>query len=400
MTGLAHSIRLTVLAFGLAALLAPDLAAQGKGKPPADRTKPPVDLAKPPMDLAKKVQQKLHDDGEYSGKVDGDFGKGSVDALKKFQESKGLPSTGELDPKTMEALGLTSGESTGPAAGPVTPEPAPAPEKSSATTGPSFRKTYKLPPWPNRLVDLDVILGIVSTGLVFSAIVLQFLAWRKLSFAKAPLKLTELQNLNVTMTALQAAAKVRKPDPRPQATVLAPQPALARRGPEPTGGISAVREAGRRIEIPPKPTAQPVMPEFEAPQPTPLSPLAQIARAYDLVRTASPSDSDQEREQFKARYFCKRISCTNLEERKRRPDAELRFEAENRGEFVLALHDGQILGFPWFSDDLAADREQLKEIFEYPAGKSAPLGVSRPAVLEPRGEGWVLREPGKLRGDD
>ena len=54
--------------------------------------------------LAVSVQSELARRGYYHGEVDGVIGSGSRTAIKEFQASKGLPSTGMIDAKLLKAL--------------------------------------------------------------------------------------------------------------------------------------------------------------------------------------------------------------------------------------------------------------------------------------------------------
>ena len=54
--------------------------------------------------LAAAVQRELKNRGLYRGPVDGQFGSGSRSALMRFQRKEGLPATGRLDEKTLDAL--------------------------------------------------------------------------------------------------------------------------------------------------------------------------------------------------------------------------------------------------------------------------------------------------------
>ncbi len=68
----------------------------------------------------KKAQQELKAAGFDPGQIDGQLGPDTQKALKDFQQSKGLPSTGQLDRQTQQALasaGSNSGSSGSNAAG-------------------------------------------------------------------------------------------------------------------------------------------------------------------------------------------------------------------------------------------------------------------------------------------
>ena len=56
-------------------------------------------------DNVRDVQQKLRDDGFYSGEIDGAYGSELAAALTRYQIRKGLPITGQLDVDTSKALG-------------------------------------------------------------------------------------------------------------------------------------------------------------------------------------------------------------------------------------------------------------------------------------------------------
>ena len=57
--------------------------------------------------LPTAVQRQLAKRGYYKGAVDGQFGAGSRDALKRFQKSQGLKPTGNIDEDSLDALGFT-----------------------------------------------------------------------------------------------------------------------------------------------------------------------------------------------------------------------------------------------------------------------------------------------------
>jgi peptidoglycan hydrolase-like protein with peptidoglycan-binding domain len=59
-------------------------------------------------ELVKQAQEKLSAAGQDAGPADGKMGPKTQAALKKFQESKGLQASGQLDQKTIAALGVSS----------------------------------------------------------------------------------------------------------------------------------------------------------------------------------------------------------------------------------------------------------------------------------------------------
>jgi len=67
----------------------------------------------------KQAQQKLKDDGEYQGQVDGKLGPKTAEAVKQYQQKNGLKQTGRLDHNTLGKLGVngtTGSGSSAPAA--------------------------------------------------------------------------------------------------------------------------------------------------------------------------------------------------------------------------------------------------------------------------------------------
>jgi hypothetical protein len=57
-------------------------------------------------DTVRSVQQALNDMGYNAGPTDGQMGPNTRDALLRFQQSRGLPQTGEPDSQTLAALGI------------------------------------------------------------------------------------------------------------------------------------------------------------------------------------------------------------------------------------------------------------------------------------------------------
>ena len=83
---------------------------------------PTVDAAYDPM--VEAVQEALTERGFEPGKIDGAMGSRTRSALREFQRSVGLPSTGEIDAATIAALGLgppDSDEKPSAATSPPTP---------------------------------------------------------------------------------------------------------------------------------------------------------------------------------------------------------------------------------------------------------------------------------------
>jgi peptidoglycan hydrolase-like protein with peptidoglycan-binding domain len=60
----------------------------------------------------KQAQEKLSAAGHDAGAADGKMGPKTQAALKEFQQSKGLQASGQLDQKTVAALGVSSSGSS------------------------------------------------------------------------------------------------------------------------------------------------------------------------------------------------------------------------------------------------------------------------------------------------
>lgn len=56
--------------------------------------------------VIRNVQQRLRALGFYRGGVDGIWGAGTQASLERFQQGRGLQATGQVNPLTMQALGL------------------------------------------------------------------------------------------------------------------------------------------------------------------------------------------------------------------------------------------------------------------------------------------------------
>ncbi len=57
--------------------------------------------------VVRSVQRALNDRGYGAGPVDGQWGPGTQDAVRRFQQASGLPQTGELGHSTLVALGVS-----------------------------------------------------------------------------------------------------------------------------------------------------------------------------------------------------------------------------------------------------------------------------------------------------
>lgn len=57
--------------------------------------------------VVREIQQRLKDQGYYSGTVDGVFGTGTYEAVKKFQQNNGITADGIAGKTTLSLLGIT-----------------------------------------------------------------------------------------------------------------------------------------------------------------------------------------------------------------------------------------------------------------------------------------------------
>ncbi len=74
-------------------------------------------------DVVRALQSRLKKLGYYSGNVDGDFGQGTEDAVKKFQRDNGLKADGVAGSGTYEILFATDARTASQAARTATPRP-------------------------------------------------------------------------------------------------------------------------------------------------------------------------------------------------------------------------------------------------------------------------------------
>jgi|SRR5580704_19683550 murein L,D-transpeptidase YcbB/YkuD len=65
--------------------------------------------AAPTADRIKEIQTALQKDGSYEGTPTGKWDAATMDAMKKYQDKKGLSPTGKIDAVTLNKLGLGSG---------------------------------------------------------------------------------------------------------------------------------------------------------------------------------------------------------------------------------------------------------------------------------------------------
>jgi len=80
-----------------------------------------------------RVQERLREFGYYPGPIDGIWGRGTIVAVERFQASRRLAATGELNNATVSALGLDPDRLL---AGRYAPPPTPPPEVVVPRIGP------------------------------------------------------------------------------------------------------------------------------------------------------------------------------------------------------------------------------------------------------------------------
>lgn len=68
--------------------------------------------------VIKQAQQKLSAAGHDAGPADGLLGAKTQQALKDFQQAKGIDATGQLDQRTLTALGVSAGVGATPSSAP------------------------------------------------------------------------------------------------------------------------------------------------------------------------------------------------------------------------------------------------------------------------------------------
>jgi peptidoglycan hydrolase-like protein with peptidoglycan-binding domain len=96
-------------AFSLSAMAAGD---QKQKQEPQAQSGQSTQAQSQSPELVKQAQEKLSAAGHDAGAADGKMGPKTQAALKEFQQSKGLQASGQLDQKTVAALGVSSGGSS------------------------------------------------------------------------------------------------------------------------------------------------------------------------------------------------------------------------------------------------------------------------------------------------
>lgn len=167
----------------------------------------------------------------------------------------------------------------------------------------------------------------------------------------------------------------RPPQPGPPATRRAPQPEVS------------------------TPQAKPAFPTAVSSDPVqPVRKGDEVVEAYNRVRSSVSSASA--RDDFERLYPFERATCTNHEDWRIDKTAVLRFQRDSFGWFLVLRRGGEYQAFPWFSYDLAQERESFAGVFQYPeASGTAALRVATPATLKCQGDDWMQTASGSLEVD-
>jgi len=91
-----------------------------------------------PSAQVRQVQQALNSQGFYSGDADGIWGPRTADALRNFQQARGIEQSAQMDSRTMAALGLNS---DGTPMSQTTTVPSATTSSTAGTTGTGMSST-------------------------------------------------------------------------------------------------------------------------------------------------------------------------------------------------------------------------------------------------------------------
>ncbi len=90
-----------------------DQGAQGQqmsGQTQPGQAQGGMEASTPSPSDVRQIQQALKDKGFDAGPIDGQLGPQTEQALRSFQQAQGLQATGQIDQKTMAALGVQAGQ--------------------------------------------------------------------------------------------------------------------------------------------------------------------------------------------------------------------------------------------------------------------------------------------------
>lgn len=123
----------------IAAVFVAAVALPAAAQPAPPASPPPLTYTQPlaPSGVL-AVQQRLQQQGAYSGRIDGLWGPDSQSALERYQQTRGLQVTGQLNQATLATLGLPADQVL--AAAPPGPAPA-APAAAAPISGNGLSRT-------------------------------------------------------------------------------------------------------------------------------------------------------------------------------------------------------------------------------------------------------------------
>jgi len=101
------SVRAAIVAAGVLAAI-PASAQQSQQATPG----------RPGSSIIMEVQEKLNQQGFNAGQTDGRWGPHTADAVRNYQQQKGLQATGELDRETLASLGISESMTGSPSGQP------------------------------------------------------------------------------------------------------------------------------------------------------------------------------------------------------------------------------------------------------------------------------------------
>jgi CxxC-x17-CxxC domain-containing protein len=182
-------------------------------------------------------------------------------------------------------------------------------------------------------------------------------------------------------------------------------------GPDPpAAGLTTCSQCGRETTVPFKPTkgrpvycrecflSRKVSSAASVRGTPPAQSPDELLEAYHVARTSSDRNA---RDQFDSRYPYVRVAWINHEEWQFRKNIVLRFQVSDFGWYLMVSRGGGgYYALPWFTQNLAHERESFTGVFQYPEGTGdTRLRLVRPALLQSEGEGWVLTAPGEVQAD-
>lgn len=279
-------------------------------------------------------------------------------------------------------------------------------DKLSATVNAEEQPTSAFAAFLNKYSWVSLALPLFATFLSCVA-----LAWsvfnRHRSRAEFEAQQKSWRTLDAQINKLQSQSSPAQPSPARRAPNSQPPSPTSRRDPEPEPETAKNRQPEIGIM---RPASVPVMADDSSalvapapdPAPTPQTQLRlpviwqktnNLADDYNCARTLGLDAEDA----FQAAYRCASLSCANLNDLRKDPQATLRFEQSNRGLF-LAVAEGSRTGdsliVPAFGKDFTAARASFEGVFTYE--DSLPGGLLSPAKAVLTNGLWTLTQAGEI----